>query len=50
MEAESGVTRSIFDELHSGHVEGDQKGGESGVTRNNIDERQSSNIQRDHVE
>ena len=32
MEGESGVTRSIMDELHSSDIEGDQMEGESGVT------------------
>ena len=33
MESESGVTRSIIDELHSWGIQGDQMEGESGVTR-----------------
>ena len=45
MEEESGVTRSIIDELHSSAFEGDQMEGESGVTRSIIDEVHSSNIQ-----
>ena len=32
MEAESGVARSIIDELHSSDIQEDQKEGESGVT------------------
>ena len=32
MESESGVTRSIIDELHSSDIQGDQMGGESGLT------------------
>ena len=32
MEDESGVTRSIIDELHSSDIQGDQMEGESGVT------------------
>ena len=32
MEFESGVTRSMVDELHSSHIEGGQMEGESGVT------------------
>ena len=32
MEGESGVTRSIIDELHSADIQGDQKKGESGFT------------------
>ena len=45
MEGESGVTRSIIDELHSWDIEGDQMEGESGVTRSTIDELHSSDIQ-----
>ena len=33
MEGESGVTRSIIDELHSSDIQGDQRGSGSGVTR-----------------
>ena len=33
MEGESGVTRSIIDELLSSDIQGDQMEGESGVTR-----------------
>ena len=33
MEGESGVTRSITDELHSSDIEGDQMEGEGGGTR-----------------
>ena len=47
MEAESGVTRSIIDELDFWHIEGDQRERESGVTRNIIDEIHSSHIQED---
>ena len=32
MEGESGVTRSITDEVHSSEIQGDQMEGESGVT------------------
>ena len=46
MEGESGVTRSIIDELHSLDIQGDQMEGESGVTRSIIDELHSWNIQR----
>ena len=45
MEGESGVTRSIIDELGSSHTQGDQMEGESGVTRSFIDELYSSDIQ-----
>ena len=44
MEGESGVTRSIIDEIHSSDIKGDQIEGESGVTRNIIDKVHSSNI------
>ena len=46
MEDESGVTRSIIDELHSWDSQGDQMEAESGVTRNITDEHHSSDIQR----
>ena len=45
MEGEGGVTRSVFDELHSSDIEGDQIEGESGVTRCIIDEIHSLDIQ-----
>ena len=45
MEGESGVTRSIIDELHSWDIQGDQIRGESGFTRSIIVERHSSDIQ-----
>ena len=32
MESESGVTQSIFEELHSLDIQGDQREGESGGT------------------
>ena len=44
MEVESGVNRSIIDEIHSSDIQGDQMEGESGVTRSIIDEVHSSNI------
>ena len=47
MEGESGVTRSIIDELHSSDIQGDQMESESGVTRSIIDELHSSDIQGD---
>ena len=37
MEVESGVTRSLIDELHSWDMQGDQMEGESGFTRSIID-------------
>ena len=47
MEAESGVTRSIIDELHSWDIQRDQVEGETGATRSIIDELNSSDIHRD---
>ena len=49
MEGESGVTRSIIDELHSSDIQRDQKEGESGVTGSNIDELHSSDIKIDQI-
>ena len=46
MEGESGVTRSIIDELQSSDIQGDQVEGESDVTRSILDELHSSDIQR----
>ena len=37
MEGESGVTRSIIDEIHFWDIEGDQMEGERGVIRTKID-------------
>ena len=45
MEGESGVTRSIFDELHSSDIQQDQMEREGGVSRSIIDELHSSDIQ-----
>ena len=45
MEGESGVTRSIIDELHSSDIERDQMDDESGVTRSIIDELHCFDIQ-----
>ena len=47
MEGESGVTRSIIDELRSWDIEGDEIAGESGVTRSIIAELDSWDIQGD---
>ena len=44
MEGESGVTRSIFDELHFWDIRGDEMEGESGVTPSTIDELHFSDI------
>ena len=41
MEAESGVTRSVIDDLHSSDMQRNQMGGESGVTQSIIDELNS---------
>ena len=41
MKSESGVTRSIIDELHSLDIQRNQMAGESGVTRSIIDELHS---------
>ena len=49
MEGESGVTRSIIDELDSSDTAGDILEGESGVTRCIIDELHSSDIQGDKI-
>ena len=37
MECESGVTRSMNDEVHSWNIQGEQMEGEGGVTRSIID-------------
>ena len=47
MEGESGVNRSIIEELHSWDIQRDQMEGESGVTRSIIDELHSLDIQGD---
>ena len=47
MEGESGVTRSIIDELHSSDIQGDEMEGESGVTPSIIDEFHFWDIQGD---
>ena len=50
MVGESGVTRIIFDKLHSLDIQEDQMECESGVTRSIIDEISSSDIQGDQIE
>ena len=45
MEGESGVSRSIIDELHSSDIVRAEIEGENGVTRIIIDERLSSDMQ-----
>ena len=47
MEGDSGVTRSIIDELQSSDIQGDQMGGESGVTGSIIGLLLSPSIQVD---
>ena len=47
MEGESGITRSIIDEIRSSHIQRDQVEGESCVTRSIIDELHSWDIQLD---
>ena len=49
MEGESGVTRSIIDEIHSSDIQGVQMEGESGITRSIIDELHPSDIQGDQI-
>ena len=41
MEGESGVTRSMIDDLHSLDIQGDQTEAESGVAPSNIHELHS---------
>ena len=41
MEGESGVTRSVIDQLQSCDIQGEKMEGESGVSRSIIDEPQS---------
>ena len=41
MEDESGVTRSVIDDLHCSDIQRDQMRGESGVTQSIIDELNS---------
>ena len=49
MEGESGVTRSIIDELHSWDIQRDQREGESAVTRRIIHELPSWVIQGEQM-
>ena len=44
MEGESGVTRSIIEELSSSDIQGDERVGESGVTGGIIDELHYSDM------
>ena len=50
MEGESGVTRSISDELNSRDIQRDPREDKSRVTQSNIDELNSSDIQGDQME
>ena len=50
MEGESGVTRSIIDELHSSDIQGRQREGESVFPRNINEKSHFSDIQRDQTE
>ena len=50
MEGESGVTRSMIDELHCWDIQRDQMECESGVTRSIIDELEASDIQGHQME
>ena len=50
MGGESGVTRSINDEVHSSDIQGDEMQIESGVTESIIDELHSSEIRGDQIE
>ena len=49
MEGESGVTRSIIDDVQSLDTQGDKMESESGVTRSIIDELHSLNIQGNQI-
>ena len=44
MEGESGVTRSIIDELNSWDIQGEQMKSKGGVSRSIIDELHSSDL------
>ena len=49
MEGESGVTRSIIEEIHSWDIQGEELADESDVTRGIIDELCSWDIQGDQM-
>ena len=49
MEGESGIARSVVDELPSFDIQGDQMEGESGVTRSIIVEFHSSDFQGNQI-
>ena len=48
--SQSGVTRSIIDELYSSDMEGDELEGRIGFIRSIIDKLHSSDIQQDQME
>ena len=50
MERESGVTRSMIDELHSWDIQRDKVEGESGVTGSIMDEVYFWDMQEDQME
>ena len=50
MEGGSGVTRSVFDDIHSWDIQGDQMEGASGVTSSIIEELHSLDIQGGQME
>ena len=50
MKDESGVARSIIDEIHSWDIQLDEMEGECGVTVSIIDELHSWDIQGDQIE
>ena len=49
MDGESGVSRSMIDELQSSDIQGDQTEGEIGLTRSIIDELLPTDIQQDQM-
>ena len=46
MEGESGLTRTVIDEIHSLYIQGDQMEGGSGAPRSIIDELHSSDMMK----
>ena len=49
MQCESGVTRSIIDEIHSSHIQRNQMIGQGRVTKRIIDELHSSDLVKSKV-
>ena len=49
MEAESGVSPSVIDQLHSSDIRGEQMEGENGVAQSIIDEPHSWDMQGDQI-